>query len=1085
MPTRKGLLAPQNTFLDTIATRFDGTHSNFVLGNAQVANGFPIVYCSDGFCELTGFSRAEVMQKSCACKFLYGPDTTEEKRGEIDDALDIKEEFKCEVIFKKKDETPFWCLLDIVPIKNEKGEVVLFLASHKDITKSKMSEETDEERDDEDSSPMNINNEMPAGYNYNRRRSRAVLYHLSGHLKQQEKRKRRKLKLNSSLLAPKQTVLPEYKVAQMNKSKFVVLHYSTAKSIWDWFVLIATLYIAIVVPFNVAVRQLPSQEKHTVTQVLDILVEVLFLLDIVINFRTTFVSKSGQVVFLQKDIALHYLRGWFVIDLFAAVPFDILLAIFNDLDTHQHAFETQIGGASMIQLMKTARLLRLLRILQKMDRYSQYSAVVLTFLMIAFAMMAHWLACIWYVIGEQEMGTNSVNWTLGWLYELGERMDDPIFNKSGGPDTDSKYIAALYYTLSSLTSVGFGNVSANTDVEKIFTIVVMLIGALSHAAIFGNVTAIVQRMYARRSQYHQKVRDLKDFIKSHHLPPPLKRRMQEYFGTMWSVSMGIDTTDMMHSFPEELRADIAMHLHREFLALPIFADASQGCLRSISLGIKTSFCAPGEYIIHQGDALNSIYFLLNGSMEILRENMVVAILGKGDLFGCDLFEVDSVIQSSGDVHALTYCDIVTINRHDLIEVLNNYTDYMKQFKDEICKDLTFNLREGSDHDTEADLLSEPSGLGSRRNRLTSISEITDEEDDEETNALLKEIEGRSIATDTSDLYMENRHMTLDMTSSVGTSSIPAELSPRIVDGVEDDANQYRRTFDFPSRSNPRNRSLTLGPRQRVLGGHADGGILRPSYTSPQLTQDMRSNSSDSMSTEDLRHEIEYTRNSVERLDKQVSNLSRDVSNLSHDLKAVVKLLQVITPLNNSSTGANQAGINGPGIGNFSHAPKVLTVKIEQGDQSLTEDIVHVQRQDGLLETSLGPGMHSSSSGIQHSASTPSVMGMNQHPALGARSSCAVAEGVSHRNAGILNMPSSHNTSSSGSIGLHGVRRASEGSVLTSSERRSQSPIRPEAHPVRETNIVLFQELDPLIGCEEIPEHMNDQDSADTENSTDL
>lgn len=36
--------------------------------------------------------------------------------------------------------TPFWCLLDIVPIKNEKREVVLFLASHKDITNTKMSE---------------------------------------------------------------------------------------------------------------------------------------------------------------------------------------------------------------------------------------------------------------------------------------------------------------------------------------------------------------------------------------------------------------------------------------------------------------------------------------------------------------------------------------------------------------------------------------------------------------------------------------------------------------------------------------------------------------------------------------------------------------------------------------------------------------------------------------------------------------------------------------------------------------------------------------------------------------------------------
>lgn len=41
--------------------------------------------------------------------------------------------------------SPFWCLLDIVPIKNEKGNVVLFLASHKDITKRKISGEFSEQ----------------------------------------------------------------------------------------------------------------------------------------------------------------------------------------------------------------------------------------------------------------------------------------------------------------------------------------------------------------------------------------------------------------------------------------------------------------------------------------------------------------------------------------------------------------------------------------------------------------------------------------------------------------------------------------------------------------------------------------------------------------------------------------------------------------------------------------------------------------------------------------------------------------------------------------------------------------------------
>lgn len=110
-----------------------------MLGNAQVV-GHPIVYCSDGFVELTGFARAQIMQKGCACRFLYGPETKEELKTQIEFSLEGKIELKQEVIFYKKNGTPFWCLLDIVPIKNEKREVVLFLASHKDITKSKMAE---------------------------------------------------------------------------------------------------------------------------------------------------------------------------------------------------------------------------------------------------------------------------------------------------------------------------------------------------------------------------------------------------------------------------------------------------------------------------------------------------------------------------------------------------------------------------------------------------------------------------------------------------------------------------------------------------------------------------------------------------------------------------------------------------------------------------------------------------------------------------------------------------------------------------------------------------------------------------------
>jgi potassium voltage-gated channel Eag-related subfamily H protein 4 len=80
----------------------DPTDSNFLLGNAQGHRGYPIVYCSDGFCELTGFARTEVMQKMCSCRFLYGHDTSEHVAQQMEKALEGREEFQTEVHFYKK-----------------------------------------------------------------------------------------------------------------------------------------------------------------------------------------------------------------------------------------------------------------------------------------------------------------------------------------------------------------------------------------------------------------------------------------------------------------------------------------------------------------------------------------------------------------------------------------------------------------------------------------------------------------------------------------------------------------------------------------------------------------------------------------------------------------------------------------------------------------------------------------------------------------------------------------------------------------------------------------------------------------------
>ncbi len=57
-------------------------------------------------------------------------------------------------------------------------------------------------------------------------------------------------------------------------------------------------------------------------------------------------------------------------------------------------------------------------------------------------------------------------------------LQTPYSNSStvGGPSLRSRYVTALYFTLSTITSIGFGNVSATTDSEKIFTIIMMILG---------------------------------------------------------------------------------------------------------------------------------------------------------------------------------------------------------------------------------------------------------------------------------------------------------------------------------------------------------------------------------------------------------------------------------------------------------------------------------------------------------------------------------------------------------------------------------------------------------------------------------
>lgn len=484
-----------------------------------------------------------------------------------------------------------------------------------------------------------------------------------------------------------------------------IRHDSLFKAVWDWIILALVIFTAIEIPFSVAFL-MPLQKdgekperlnfyRVTPLLVFNLGVDLMFVIDIFINFRTTFIKlNTDEVISNPKQIALHYLKTWFVVDFVAAIPFEFMIT--PEVDS----------ATTLFGLLKTARLLRLVRVARKLDRYSEYGLAVVILLTCLFTLIAHWLACIWHGIGNLEKKND-----MGWIRELTENLN---LNNTTGLDLQTRYITALYFTLSSLTSVGFGNVSPNTDAEKIFSVCVMIIGALMYASIFGNLTAIIQRLYSRASRFHRDLRVIEDFVRFYKIPKATKEELDEYFRHEWAYTKGVDMETVLNRFPESLQADVCLHLHRNlFTECGAFKTASEGCLRALALRFKIRHYLPGHFIIKQGDEVKRLYFIAKGNIEVVKFDEAMVTLGKGDVISCDYSTVQSVYipKANASLRVQTHCEIHSVAWCELVAVLKAYSSFREEFITHL--ELAYNLGHEEEED-EIILFNEEINAGSRR-----------------------------------------------------------------------------------------------------------------------------------------------------------------------------------------------------------------------------------------------------------------------------------------------------------------------------------------------------------------------------------
>lgn len=256
------------------------------------------------------------------------------------------------------------------------------------------------------------------------------------------------------------------------------------KANWDLFITVVLIYTCIVTPHNIAFKDENTMGMTIAMYVIDIL----FLIDILIAFNSVLLDEDFKTIDNRKQLACNYINGWFFLDVFAIFPFtEIFMLVGSNQASDTENLNQMIRLAKIGRLYKLIKLTKLLRILKIVKEKSKLVKMIrsviqvgygferLFFFVLIFLLIGHIVSCLWIFIAKFK------NYEGTWMEDGAAEMTD--YNQ---------YLTAFYFTVQTITTVGYGDTSIVSKAERIFVMFIMLFGVVSFSILSGSLTSIIQ-----------------------------------------------------------------------------------------------------------------------------------------------------------------------------------------------------------------------------------------------------------------------------------------------------------------------------------------------------------------------------------------------------------------------------------------------------------------------------------------------------------------------------------------------------------------------------------------------------------------
>lgn len=456
-----------------------------------------------------------------------------------------------------------------------------------------------------------------------------------------------------------------------------------AKQRWDLVILILILYSCIMVPYRIGM----TADAEGAMWVFEVYVTLMFLTDLTFNFNTAYLEGPNFVID-RGMIATNYLKSWFVIDALSSFPVE-LFDLYAQM-TAAPGEEADSGGMKALRALRMFRLLRMLRLL-KMQKYideledrfqANMQILQIVKMILGLLYLMHLLGCFWFSVGVMSgahLGTT-------WL----ESYDD---GSGVGQSHSVQYLYSVYWALTTLTTVGYGDIVPTNDIERLYALFALLIGALVFGGMLSSLGALLSTVDRNAVELDARLGEFKAFTRWHKMPPELAARVRKYGETLYQRRSAMDEEAIINGLAPSLKTEVVRHLLRKTVArIPMFSEeyceyASGAFQLELHPFLKPVVYENGETVIGKHAHGDGLYFLDKGTIaahSALDGRTLFLVSDTGSCFG------EHVLRDAPAT--LTYvantkCDFFVLSKRHLAKILDKFPSARNEMAEFVFEDV--------------------------------------------------------------------------------------------------------------------------------------------------------------------------------------------------------------------------------------------------------------------------------------------------------------------------------------------------------------------------------------------------------------